>query len=82
MYRSGADDCDSMVCHGTKPVEKSTEARQQELQKIENYKDLERSVSKGLVILYISRTNTAWHMAGGWAWVHTRDIEEDLGVAV
>jgi geranylgeranyl transferase type-2 subunit alpha len=29
-----------------KPVEKSAEARQQELQKIEDYKDLERSVSK------------------------------------
>ncbi|KAF7527720.1 hypothetical protein PCG10_002188 [Penicillium crustosum] len=38
-----------MPSHGVpryKPVEKSTEARQQELQKIENYKDLERLVSK------------------------------------
>ncbi|KOS45473.1 hypothetical protein ACN38_g3594 [Penicillium nordicum] len=38
-----------MPSHGVpryKPVEKSAEARQQELQKIENYKDLERLVSK------------------------------------
>ncbi|CAG8277086.1 unnamed protein product [Penicillium nalgiovense] len=38
-----------MPSHGVpryKPVEKSAEARQQELQKIENYKDLEVSVSK------------------------------------
>ncbi|KAJ5779298.1 hypothetical protein N7457_007018 [Penicillium paradoxum] len=38
-----------MPTHGVpryKPVEKSAEARQQELQKIENYKDLERSVSE------------------------------------